>query len=57
MLDGQTGGHLTERLSIYRQDIRQPEYEKIEVERHLQTSAKGICKFFPFLKMKKLTKH
>ena len=57
MLDGQTGGHLTERLSIYRQHIRQPEYEKIEVERHLQTSAKEICKFFPFLKMKKLTKH
>ena len=49
---GQTGGQLKERLSIYRQHIRQPEYEKIEVERHLQTCAKGIFKVFPFFKMK-----
>ena len=33
----QTGGQLKERLSIYRQHIRQPEHEKIEVERHLRT--------------------
>ena len=37
---GQTGDQLKERLSIYRQDIRQPGYEKIEVERHLRTRAK-----------------
>ena len=49
---GQTGGHLKERLSIYRQHIRQPEYEKIEVERHFRTYAKGILKIFPFFKMK-----
>ena len=49
---GQTRGQLKERLSIYRQHIRQPEYEKIEVERHLRTCAKGIFKIFPFFKMK-----
>ena len=49
---GQSGGQLKERLSIYRQHIRQPEYEKIEVERHLRTYAKGIYKIFPFFKTK-----
>ena len=44
---GQTRGQLKERLSIYRQHIRQPEYEKIEVKRHLRTCAKGIFKIFP----------
>ena len=53
---GQTGGQLKERLSIYRQHIRQPEYEKIEVERHLRTCAKGIFKIFPFFKMKENNK-
>ena len=53
---GQTGEQLKERLSIYRQHIRQPEYEKIEVERHLQTCAKGIFKIFPFFKMKESNK-
>ena len=49
---GQTRGQLKERLSIYRQHIRQPEYEKIEVKRHLQTCAKGIFNIVPFFKMK-----
>ena len=48
---GQTGGELKERLSIYRQHIRQPEYEKIEVERHLRTCAKGIFKGYLHYKM------
>ena len=43
---GQTGGQLNERLSIYRQHIQQPEYQKIEVERHLRTCAKEIFKTF-----------
>ena len=50
---GQTGGQFKERLSIYRQHIPQPKYEKIEVERHFRTYAKGILKTFPFFKMKK----
>ena len=53
---GQTGGQLKERLSIYRQDIRQPGYEKIEVERHLRTSAKWIFKIIRFFKMKRNNK-
>ena len=53
---GHTGGQLKERVSIYRQHIRQHKYEKIEVERHLRTCAKGIIKIFPFLKMKKNNK-
>ena len=53
---GQTRGHIKERLSICRQHIRQPEYEKIEVERHLRTCAKGIFKMFPFFKMKENNK-
>ena len=53
---GQTGGQLKERISIYRQHIRQPEYEKIEFERHLRTFAKGIFKIFPFFKMKENNK-
>ena len=52
----QTGEHLKERLSIYRQQIRQPEYEKREVERHLPTCAKRIFKIFPFFKMKESNK-
>ena len=53
---GQTGGQLKKRLSIYRQYIRQPEYEKIEVEWHLRTCGKGIFKIFPFFKMKENNK-
>ena len=49
---GQTVGQLKERLTIYSQDIRQAEYEKIEVKIHLRTCAKGIFKIFPFFKMK-----
>ena len=45
----QTGGHLKERLSIYRQHIPQPELKKIEVKKHLRTCAKGVFKFFSFL--------
>ena len=53
---GHTGGKLKERLNIYRQHIRQPEYGKIEVKRHLQTCAKKIIEIFPFFKMKENNK-
>ena len=53
---GQTGGRLKERLSKYRRHIRQPEYEKIEVERHLRTYENGILKISPFFKMKEIIK-
>ena len=48
----QTKAQLKERLSIYRQNTRQTEYEKLEVERPLRTCAKKIFKIFPFFKMK-----
>ena len=47
---GQTGGQLKERLSIYGQHIRQPEHEKIEVERHLGHVQREYLKFFLSLK-------
>ena len=53
---GNTGGQLKERLDICKQHIRQPEYEKKEVERHLRTRAKGIFKIFPLFKMKEKNK-
>ena len=49
---GQSGQQHKERLSIYRDHIRQPEYEKTEVERHLRTYSKGVFTFFPFFKKK-----
>ena len=45
-------GQLKERLSRYRQHIPQPEYEKLEVERHLRTCAKRTFEIFPFIKKK-----
>ena len=53
---GQSRGKLKNRLSINREDIRQPKYEKIEVERHLRICAKEIFKIFPFFKMKENNK-
>ena len=53
---GQIGGQLKERLIIYRERIQQPEYEKIEVQRHLWSCANGIFKIFPFFKMKENNK-
>ena len=46
---------LKEKLGISGQHIRQPEYEKIEVERYLRTCTKGMFKFLSS-KLKKITK-
>ena len=45
-------GQLKQRLSCYRQHMRQPEYEKLEVEIHLRTCAKRTFEMFPFIKKK-----
>ena len=37
-------GQVKERLSIYRQHIRQPKYKKVEVIGHLRACAKEIFK-------------
>ena len=42
---------LRDRVRIYRQHIRQHEYQKLKVEEHLRTCGKGTFKIFPLLQM------
>ena len=52
---GETGigkTKLRDRVRVYRQHIRQPEYQKLKVEEHLRTCGKGIFKIFPLLQMR-----
>ena len=52
---GETGigdTKLRDRVRIYRQHIRQPEYEKLKVEKHLRTCGKGNFAIFPFLQLR-----
>ena len=37
---------------MYRQHIRQPEHEKLNVEKHLRTCGKGDFAIFPFLQLR-----
>ena len=39
------------RVRIYRQHIRQPEHEKLKVEKHLRTCGKGNVTIFPVLQL------
>ena len=41
-----------DRVRTYRQHVRQPEHEKLKVERHLRTCGKGNFTIFPFLKLR-----
>ena len=41
-----------DRVRVYRQHIRQPEYQKLKVEEHLRTCGKGTFKIFPLLQMR-----
>ena len=43
---------LGDRVRVYRQHIRQPEYQKLKVEEHLRTCGKGTFKIFPLLQMR-----
>ena len=43
---------LRDRVRVYRQHIRQPEYQKLKVEEHLRTCGKGTFKIFPLLQMR-----
>ena len=43
---------LRDRVRVYRQQIRQPEYEKLKVEEHLRMCGKGTFKIFPLLQMR-----
>ena len=52
---GETGigdSKLRDRVRIYRQHIRQPEYEKLKVEKYLRTCIKGNFIIFPFLQLR-----
>ena len=52
---GETGigkTKLKDSVRVYRQHIRQPEYQKLKVEEHLRTCGKGIFKIFPLLQMR-----
>ena len=52
---GETGVGKTrprDRVRVYRQHIRQPEYQKLKVEEHLRTCGKGTFKIFSLLQMR-----
>ena len=52
---GETGigdSKLRDRVRIYRQHIRQPEHEKLKVEKHLRPCGKGNFTIFPFLQLR-----
>ena len=51
---GETGAgktKLRDRVRVYWQHIRQPEYQKLKVEEHLRTCGKGTFKIFPLLQI------
>ena len=53
---GETGigkAKLRDRMRIYREHIRDPETEKLHVERHLRICGKGNFKVFPFFQLRK----
>ena len=52
---GETGinaTNLRKRVTIYRQHIKQPEYQMLKVEEHLRECGKGEFKIFPFYQLK-----
>ena len=42
---------LRDRVRVYRQNIRQPEYQKLKVEEDLRTCGEGTFKIFPLILM------
>ena len=43
---------LRDRVRVYQQHIRQPEYQKLKVEENLRTCGKGKFKIFPLLQLR-----
>ena len=41
-----------DRVRIYRQHIRQPEYQQLKVEGHLRQCGNGKFRIFPFLQLR-----
>ena len=48
---GETGCLVREWMSIYRQHIRQSQYQQLAVEEHLHTCGDGKFHMFPFFKI------
>ena len=48
---GETGCLVKERMSIFRQHIRELQYQKLAVEKHLRTCGDGKFYMFPFFKI------
>ena len=56
---GETGINqqkLRDRVRVYRQHIRQPEYQQLKVEEHLRNCSNGEFKIFSFLQMRSTDK-
>ena len=53
---GETGCLVKERISVYRQHIRQSKYQQIKVEEHFRVCSSGEFQMFPFLQIKQENK-
>ena len=42
---------LWKKMSIYKQHIRQPQYQELSIEEHLRTCGEGKFHMFPFFKI------
>ena len=47
---------LRDRVRVYRQDIRQPQYQQLKIEEYLRKCSHGDFKIFPFLQMRSADK-
>ena len=57
---GETGEGKTrvrDRVRVYRQHIRQPQYQQLKCEEHFRTCGKGQFKIFPFFKLHSQNKY
>ena len=52
----ETGCLVKERISVYRQHIRQPQYQQIKMEERLCFCSSGEFQMFPFLQIKQENK-
>ena len=53
---GKTGCLVKERISVYRQHIRHPQYQQIKVEQHLRFCSIAEFQMFPFFQIKQENK-
>ena len=53
---GETGCLVKQQINIYRQHIRQQQYQQLPVEKHLPTCGDGKFHTFPFFKIIQVNK-